>query len=135
MTGKGKLPPPRGAEQTRAALLSGRFSEQEPVAPAAAPAAAPSVAASSSASKAAGTPRPPKASSSRTPTGMVRRSYYLSKDAADQFDSAIARLVESTGGLLPRHEAAAALIAAGTGQAEAVLAEVRQRLMANVQGK
>jgi hypothetical protein len=132
MSPKGKLPPPRGAEQTRAAMLSSRFTTPETETDTAATPVPPEATPPAKATQPTA-PSTGKRPTSRTPSGMVRRSYYLSKETADQFDKAIGDLVEGTGGLLPRHEAAAALIAAGTGQADAVLAEVRQRLMANLQ--
>lgn len=132
MTTKGKLGPPRGADETRAAMLSSRFSQPEAAASPAAEAPATTAPTRAPAPATAKTPKPP---TSRTPAGMVRRSYYLSSATAEQFDQAINQLVESTGGLLPRHEAAAALIAAGTGQVDAVLADVRRRLMANLKGE
>ena len=78
-------------------------------------------------------PRPPAPPKKKTgtrpdPEGMRRTSYYISQEAADAMEAAVAQVLDALGGQLPKHVALSALIKAGAAQAHQVaraLAEER----------
>lgn len=135
MSARKALPPPKGAEEARAAVLAGRFTHDqlgEDTAAAAAasdrvekvepPEAAPGVRAAVRAARA----------SSRTPEGMTRKTYYLPQTAAAELAAAAERVRASTGGLVSKHQALAAIISAGIAQTDAVTAALRAELVSNL---
>ena len=132
MSASRKLGPPRGAEDTRAALLAGRFStpaaggpEETSTTPPAEPPA-----------DAAAAPDPARparsvaaASKTRTPEGMTRRTYYVARDVARDLDAAVDQVVAGAGGLVSRHQALAAILAAGVRHTDEVLTGIRTDLI------
>lgn len=65
----------------------------------------------------------------RTPEGMTRHTLYIARQTAEQLDATAARLQGELGGLVPKHQILAAIVAAGIGQAEGVLAGLRTELL------
>jgi len=130
MTTRKKLGPPKGAGATAdaaLAVLGSRFSDPEPTPPAAAPppAVRPTPAPAVS-------PRPVerrrKPATNREPEGMTRQTYYLSAAAAADLEDAVRRVRAATGGLVTKHQALGALIAAGAAQADEVARRLRAEL-------
>lgn len=133
-----KLGPPRGADDTRAALLASRFTAPAASAPAEdAPAVAATEAPTDGPVEAAAEPEtarpsrrsPTAATKTRTPDGMTRRTYYVARDVARDLDAAVDQVVAGAGGLVSRHQALAAILAAGVRHTDDVLADVRTQLM------
>lgn len=60
---------------------------------------------------------------------MTRRTVYISTDAAGALDTALGRIQAATGGRVPKHEALAALIAAGVDQVDQVTEHLRAQLL------
>jgi cell pole-organizing protein PopZ len=117
------LGPPKGAEQTRQAILGQRFhnpgSDDVTVAPETqTPASHP----------------PHTRVQRREPPGMTRRTYYLPESAADALDDAVAKVQAATGGRTSKHEALAALITAGAAQADAIADDLRAALLRELTG-
>lgn len=132
MSASRKLGPPRGAEDTRAALLAGRFAEPAPSVPTEVPAPSAERPAEAAAAAAAAPPARPSTavtSKTRTPDGMTRRTYYVARDVARDLDAAVDHVVAGAGGLVTRHQALAAILTAGVRHTDEVLAAVRADLM------
>jgi len=79
------------------------------------------------------TPRPVRASGTRTPPGRRRHTLYLAADVAADLDQAADSLVGELRGLVPRHVVLGALIRAGLAQSDAVSADLRAGLLRDLQ--
>jgi hypothetical protein len=127
MAGKRLLPPPKGADAAaqaaRDAVLGSRFQREDASTP-----AAPTPAVVEQAP--AGRLRPTRSAKRRgEPDGMTRRTVYISTGTATALDSALERIQAATGGRVPKHEALAALIAAGVDQVDQVTEHLREQLL------
>ncbi|MBG0819082.1 hypothetical protein [Planomonospora sp. ID82291] len=63
---------------------------------------------------------------------MTRRTYYLPTQVADELDAAVEQLLAATAGRATKHEALAAILAAGCRQAPALAEELRAALLAEL---
>lgn len=112
-----KLPPPRGAAQTRSAAegLNRRWTQ-------------PAEPENTDAGEDETTPPAPAKPRRRPPPDRTRRTLYLSTDTATELDAAIARVHAACSGIAPRHEVIAALIRHGLNAEATATADVLQRL-------
>ena len=69
----------------------------------------------------------------RTPAGKTRYTAYISADVAKQVDAAADKLVAALGGLVPKHRALDALLLAGVDQSDAVAAQLRADVLADLE--
>lgn len=60
---------------------------------------------------------------------MTRKTYYLSDSTAGQLEEAVATVQAALGGRLARHEVIAAIISAGIGQTNHIVAQLRAELL------
>lgn len=133
MSGSRKLPPPRGAEDTRSAILGRRFNHDESTDAGDAVSEPPKLPAGPSTKPAPAKPAgSPSSSSTRTPAGMTRRTYYVPLATAAALDDAATQVVRATGGLITKHQALSALLNAGVDQAEQVAKDIRAQLLSNL---
>lgn len=65
---------------------------------------------------------------------MTRRTYYLPEAAAVALDEAVEKIRTGTGGRTSKHEALAALIAAGVAQTQTVTADLKAALLRDLNG-
>lgn len=64
---------------------------------------------------------------------MTRRTYYLPKATAEALDQAVDVVLAATGGRTAKHEALAAILAAGIGQADTVAAGLKAAMLRELQ--
>lgn len=111
------LPPPKGidaaTQAARDVTLRSRFTGRDDPAPEPAPAA-----------------RRRRVE----PAGMTRRTYYLTTGTAEQLEDTLRRLEQASGGMYPRHELMAALVAAAAGQVDDLVVRLREQAMARLAG-
>ena len=116
-----KLPPPRGLDQTRDAAdaLERRFTDPPPP-PEPEPETPP--------------PTEPRlrSMSRRIPDDRVRRTYYLDRSTGDALDAAVDRVHSACRGMVPRHQIIAALIRRGLDAEQAVIADLKTQLRAQL---
>ncbi|XVQ16354.1 hypothetical protein ACQP1W_52415 (plasmid) [Spirillospora sp. CA-255316] len=126
------LPPPDAsgtdpdeALRTRFSIGSGQPPPVAPAAPVPGPFSGTGLPGQPAAERAAD--RMPRKKATRPdPKGMRRASYYISQEAADALDAAVASVVETLGGDVPKHVALSALIVAGAERAAEVATQLGQ---------